>query len=315
MRIAVLDDWQNIARTVADWAPLEARAELVIFNEAFTSAANAAEALKDFDILMVMRERTAFPASLIAALPKLKLFVMTGRRAGSIDFEALQARNIAIAYCDGINSASATSELALGLMLSAARGLPAADANIREGGFQAGIPVGFQLAGKTIGIIGLGRLGSKMAAYATALDMKVIAWSPNLTAEKAAASGAVLVTKEQLLRDSDVVSLHVVLNAESRNLIGEAELTQMRQNAILINTSRGPLINEAALIKALQAQKIIAALDVYDSEPLASDHPLRGLPNTILTPHLGYATGEVVAAFYRDGIKHMLVFLDNAALT
>jgi phosphoglycerate dehydrogenase-like enzyme len=314
MRIAVLDDWQGIARAAADWSKLSARAELVFFDQAFADESAAARALQDFDILMVMRERTAFPESLIAQLPKLKFFAMTGRRAGSIDFAALRVRGVVVSYTDGIDSAAPTAEIALALMLCAARGIPAADSNIRAGGFQAGVPAGFQLAGKTIGIIGLGRLGGRMARYAAALEMKICAWSPNLTAERAAAAGAALVTKAALLRDSDVISLHAVLTAGSRGMIGAAELAQMKPGALLINTSRGPLVDETALIAAVRAGGITAALDVFDSEPLAADHPLRKLPNTVLTPHLGYGTIEVIGAFYRGGIENVLAFLDGSPI-
>jgi phosphoglycerate dehydrogenase-like enzyme len=314
MRVAVLDDWQGIARSVADWSYLSKRAEIAFFTEAFTDEADAARKLADFDILMVMRERTAFPASLIAQLPKMKFFAMTGRRAASIDFQALARHNVVVSYSDGINSAPATAEIGLALMLSAARGIPVSDRVIRDGGFQAGVPAGFQLAGKTIGIIGLGRLGSRMARYAAALEMNILAWSPNLTAERAAEAGARLVTKEALLRDSDVVSLHVVLSPQSKGLIGAAELAQMKTGAILVNTSRGPLVDETALITAVRAGRIIAALDVYDSEPLPPDHPMRGLPGTVLTPHLGYATSEVIGAFYREGIENVLAFLDGTPI-
>ena len=184
MRVAVLDDWQNIAAKAADWSALRARAELVFFQHAFASEDEAAAQLKDFEILMPMRERTAFPESLIARLPKLKFFAMTGKRAGTIDFAALARRGVVVSYSLDGGNGEATAELALGLMLAAARAIPAADATIRAGGFQAGVPVGRQLAGKTIGLIGLGRLGSRMARYAAALDMQPLGWSPNLTAER-----------------------------------------------------------------------------------------------------------------------------------
>jgi phosphoglycerate dehydrogenase-like enzyme len=314
MRVAVLDDWQGIARTAADWSPLEARAGVTFFAEAFADEAAAAAALADFEIIMVMRERTAFPQSLISRLDKLRFLAMTGRRAGSIDFAALAARGVIVSYADGINSGPATAELALGLMLAAARAMPAADHIMRNGGFQAGVPVGMQLAGKTIGIIGLGRLGARMARYAAALEMKILAWSPSLTAARAAQAGAELATKDDLLRAADVVTLHAVLSAQSKGLIGQAELAMMKPGAILINTSRGPLVDEAALVAALQAGHIFAALDVYDREPLAQDHPLRTMPNTVLAPHLGYATGEIIAAFYRDGIENVLAFLDGTPI-
>jgi phosphoglycerate dehydrogenase-like enzyme len=314
MRVAVLDDWQGVARGAADWSALERRADVAFFHEAFADEDEAARHLVDFEILMVMRERTAFPESLIERLPKLRLFAMTGRRGASLDLAALARRNIVISYADGADAGEATAELALGLMLSAARAIPAADAAIRAGGFQAGVPAGFQLAGRTIGIIGLGRLGSRIAGYARALGMQVLAWSQNLTEDKATAAGAHLVPKETLLAESDVVSLHLVLSARTRGIIGAAELARMKQGAILVNSSRGPLIDEAALIDAVRAGRIIAALDVYDREPLPASHPLRTLPNTVLTPHLGYGTIETFRAFYRQGIENVLAFLDGTPI-
>jgi phosphoglycerate dehydrogenase-like enzyme len=314
MRIAILDDWQGIARQAADWSALERRAELVFFGNAFIDEDDAARQLADFDILMVMRERTAFPESLIARLPKLRLFAMTGRRGSSLDLAALKQRGVTICYADGADAGEATSELALGLMIAAARAIPAGDAAIRAGGFQDGVPAGIQLAGKTLGIIGLGRLGARLARSALALDMKVLAWSQNLTAETADAAGAKYVTKSQLLAASDVVSLHLVLSARSKGIIGATELAAMRDGAILINTSRGPLVDEAALIDCLRTGRIIAALDVYDREPLPTDHPLRGLPNVVMTPHLGYGTIETFRSFYRQSVENILAYLDGAPI-
>jgi phosphoglycerate dehydrogenase-like enzyme len=314
MRVAVLDDWQNIAERAADWSGLRARAEVVFFSDAFTSEDEAAAALADFDVLMPMRERTAFPESLIARLPKLKFFAMTGKRAGSIDFAALARRGVAMSYSLDGGNGEATAELTLALILAAARFVPAADAAIRAGGFQGGVPVGFQLAGKTIGLIGLGRLGLLVARYAQALDMRVLAWSPNLTAERAAAGGAALATREALLRDSDIVSLHMVLSPTTRGLIGAPELALMKSGAVLVNTSRADLVDEAALIAELESGRLIAALDVFEREPLPADHPLRRLPNTVLTPHLGYGAIEAYRSFYTQGIENVLAFLDGAPI-
>jgi phosphoglycerate dehydrogenase-like enzyme len=314
MRIAVLDDWQSIARTSADWSTLEAQADIVFFTKAFDGEDDAAASLADFDILMVLRERTAFPRSLIERLPNLKLFAMTGRRGASLDLACLQERGVTVCYTDFPDRGEPTAELALGLMIAAARAIPAGDAAIRAGGFQAGVPAGMKLAGKTIGIIGLGRLGSRLARYSQALEMNVLAWSQNLTDEQAAAAGATYVSKDQLLKASDVVSLHLVLSERTRNIIAKPDLELMKPGAILINTSRGPLIDEAALVEALHARRIVAALDVYDLEPLPVDHPLRTCPNTILTPHLGYVTTETYELFYRDGIKNVLAFLAGAPI-
>jgi len=216
-----------------------------------------------------------------------------------------------LSYAEDGTQGEATAELALGLMIAAARHIAAADASVRAGAFQDGVPVGFQLSGKTIGLIGLGRLGSRMARYAQALDMNVLAWSPNLTAERAAAGGAQLADKATLLRKSDVVSLHIVLAPATRGLLGRPELAMMKDSAILVNTSRAPLIDEMALIETLRAGRLVAALDVYEREPLPADHPLRQLPNTVLTPHLGYGSIEVFRNFYRDGIENVLAFLDG----
>lgn len=310
-KVAVLDDWQGAAEGSADWSALRARAEVVFFQEAFADADEAARSLADVDIVMAMRERTAFPATLVRKLPKLKLFAMTGRRAASIDLEALVAQGVTVCYADGGGSGFATSELALGLMLAAARHIAAADAGMRAGRFQDGIPAGMELSGKTLGIIGLGRLGGRFARFALALDMTVIGWSQNLTRERAAEAGATLVSKEELLSTSDVVSVHLVLSPRTRGILGAADLARMKPGAILINTSRGPLIDEAALIDAARAGRIVAALDVYDREPLPADHPLRTLPNTVLTPHLGYVTAETMGAFYAQSIENALAFLDG----
>jgi phosphoglycerate dehydrogenase-like enzyme len=314
MRVAVLDDWQNMAEAAADWSALRARAEVVFFRQAFASEDDAAAQLADFDILMPMRERTPFPESLIARLPKLKFFAMTGKRAGTINFAALAKHHVVASYSLDGGNGEATAELALGLMLAAARSIPAADAMIRAGGFQAGVPAGSQLAGKTIGLIGLGRLGRRMARYATALDMNVLGWSPNLTAERAAAAGASFVPRDELFAQADIVSLHIVLSPATAGMIGARELGLMKTGAILVNTSRAPLVDETALIAELRTGRLIAALDVFEREPLPADHPLRRLPNSVLTPHLGYGVIEAFRSFYSQGIENVLAFLDGAPI-
>lgn len=310
-RIAVLDDWQGVARGSADWSALEARAEVVFFGTAFADEEEAARRLADFDILLTMRERTAFPAALIARLPRLRMLGMTGKRAASIDVATLKARGIVVSYATGGESGAGTAELALGLMLAAARRIAAGDAAIRAGRFQEGVPPGFELDGRTLGIIGLGRLGSRLARFARALDMTVIAWSPNLTAERAAAGNARLAGKDELLATADVVSLHMVLSDRTRGLIGKAEIGRMKPGAILINTSRGPLVDEAALIAAVQSGRIFAALDVFDREPLPAGHPLRSAANVVMTPHLGYVTIATFKAFYGQSVENALAFLDG----
>ena len=311
MKIAVLDDWQGVAEASADWAPLRARAEVVIFQEAFADEDDAARQLANFDVLMAMRERTPFPASLVRRLGKLRLFSLTGARARSVDMAALRAQGVTITTTAGGGTGTATAELALTLMLGALRHLPCADATIRAGGFQGGVPVGEEAHGKTLGLIGLGHLGSMMAKYAHVLGMTVTAWSPNLTADKAAEAGVAYLPKQTLLAQSDVVSLHLVLSDRSRGIIGASDLAQMRPGALLINTSRGPLIDEAALIAALQAGRLRAALDVYDREPLPPGHPLRTAPNTVLTPHLGYCSAATFRDFYRESIENVLAFMDG----
>jgi phosphoglycerate dehydrogenase-like enzyme len=311
-RVAVLDDWQQAARQVADWSALEKRAEVVFFDKPFASEDEAAARLADFDVLMAMRERSGFSAALIARLPKLKMFSLTGARATTIDFMAMAARAVVISTTSGVNDTGAsTGELALGLMLSAARLIPQSDAAMRRGDFLVGIPAGFQLDSKTLGIVGLGKLGSVMAGYGRALSMNVIAWSQNLTAEKAAAGGATLVSKEELFARSDVISVHMVLSDRSRGIVGAADIARMKQGAILINTSRAGLIDEAAMLSALQAGKIFGALDVYSQEPLPADHPLRKLPNTVLTPHIGYGTRETLGDFHTQSIANVLAWLDG----
>ncbi len=311
-RVAVLDDWQGVARGAADWTPLTSRAEVVFFQDAFADVDDAVAKLADFDIVLSMRERTPLPAALINRLPKLRMLGMTGARNLSLDTPACTARGIPVCCTQGGGyNDSATAELALGLLIAAARGLAAGDAAIRAGGFQMGVPVGIGLAGKTLGVLGLGKLGGYMTGYAKALRMNVIAWSQNLTAEKAAAAGAVLVSKDELMATSDAISIHMVLSDRSRGLVGRDEIARMKPGAILVNTSRGPIINEAAMLEALHAGKIVAALDVYDREPLPVDHPLRSAPNTVLSPHLGYCVRETWDGFYPQMIENALAFMDG----
>lgn len=311
-KIAVLDDWQGIARSSTDWSALMERAEVVFFENAFNDENDAAEKLANFEIVLSMRERTPLPASLIDRLPRLHMLGITGTHNRSLDTAACTAHGVVVCNTVGSNAVeAATAELALGLLLAAARAIPAADANMRKGGFQEGLPVGISLAGKTIGIIGLGNLGSQMARYCQALHMNVLAWSQNLTDEKAQAAGATLVSKAELLSRSDAVSIHMVLSPRTRGLIGAADLALMKPGAILINTSRGPIVDEAALVKAVQAGRIFAALDVYDREPLPANHPLRNFPNTVLTPHLGYGVRETWTEFYAQSVENALAFLEG----
>jgi phosphoglycerate dehydrogenase-like enzyme len=314
-KVAVLDDWQGIAESSTDWSPLMAVADVVFFKQAFNDEEAAVRNLSEFECLLTMRERSPLPGSLINRLPRLRMLGITGSRNSLLDLAACTARGVVVCNTVGSGkSEAATAELALGLLLSAARAIPAADANMRAGRFQEGLPVGIGLAGKTIGIIGLGRLGSHMARYCQALNMNVLAWSENLTVEKALETGATLVSKDELLSRSDAISIHLVLSPRSRGLIGAAEIARMKPGAILINTSRGPIVDEPALIDAVESRRIIAALDVYDREPLPTDSPLRSVSSTILTPHLGYGVRETWTKFYEQSKENALAFLKGTPL-
>jgi len=313
-RVAVLDDWQGIAKQSADWSALQKRAEVVFFEKPFRDADAAATALAGFEALIPMRERTKFPKALLDRLPNLRMIALTGGRTWTIDIEECDRRGIVISHTGSGNSTAATAELTFGLLLAAARNIAAADASMRAGLFQTGVAPGITLDGKTLGVIGLGKIGSRMARYAQALGMQVIAWSPNLTAERAAEAGAKLVDKQTLLRTADAVTLHVVLSDRSRGLLGASDLALMKPGAILVNSSRGPLVDEAALVAKLRTGTLVAALDVYDEEPLPADHPLRKLPNTVLAPHLGYGSQEVYRVFYGESIENVLAFLDGKPL-
>jgi phosphoglycerate dehydrogenase-like enzyme len=311
-KVAVLDDWQGVAKTSADWSKLMARAEVVFFDQAFADENDAAAKLADFEIVLSMRERTPLPGRLINRLPKLRMLGMTGARNASLDTAACTARGVVVCNTQGGGGTeAATAELALGLLIAAARAIPAGDANIRAGRFQDGVPVGINLAGRTLGLLGLGRLGSHMARYGRALNMNLLAWSQNLTAEKAQAQGATYVAKADLFSRSDAVSIHLVLSDRTRGLVGAADLARMKSGAILINTSRGPIVDENALLDALHARRIVAALDVFDREPLPSNHPLRTAPNTVMTPHLGYGVQDTWLHFYPQSMENALAFLDG----
>ena len=311
-KVAVLDDWQNIARDSADWSVLVARAEVTFFTEALADEEDAVAKLRGFDIVLSMRERTPLPGSLIGRLDRLKMLGITGAKNASLDSGACTARGVVVCHTTGYpDSVSAPAELALGLLLAVVRDIPAADAGIRAGRFQEGVPAGITLAGRTLGVVGLGRLGACMARYGHALGMKVLAWSQNLTAETAAAAGAELVTKEELFARSDAISVHLVLSPRSRHIIGTAEIARMKPGAVLINTSRGPLIDEDALVSALEQRRIFAGLDVFDREPLPANDRLRSLPHTVLTPHLGYAVLETMRHFYAQSVENAVAFIDG----
>jgi phosphoglycerate dehydrogenase-like enzyme len=311
-RIAVIDDWLNVAEKAIDWSRLKARAEVVFFQKNFPAGSEdqAAKLLGSFDAILPMRERSSFSAKMLAHLPRLKMLSLTGHKNPHVDLAAATKAGIVVAQC-GSKTPAYAAELTLALMLAAVRRLNLADANMRAGKFQDGVGLGLVLRGRTLGIIGLGRIGTEMAGFARALGMRVLAWSQNLTEEKAQAAGARLVDKETLLSESDIVTLHVVLSERSKGMIGAAELARMKPGAILVNTARGPLIDERALLDALNTGRISAALDVYDEEPLPADHPLRKAPNTVLSPHLGFSTVENFGEFYSGAMDNILAWLDG----
>jgi phosphoglycerate dehydrogenase-like enzyme len=309
MKLAILDDYQRIALQSADWNRLKG-VEIKVFHEAFTSVEDAAKKLAPFEILCLMRERTAFPRALVERLPNLKFVSLTGIRAGSLDSKALGERGIPVSNTRSGNSIYLTSELAWGLIIAAARGLAKGERNMRAGRWHEELAPGIGLHGKRLGLIGLGKIGSRVAAVGKAFGMDVVAWSQNLTAEKAAEGGAIHLSKEDLLGTSDIVSLHLVLSDRTRGLIGAKELATMKPGAILVNVSRGPLVDEAALIGALKEGRLAhAALDVYDREPLPADHPLRKLHNVTLSPHLGYVNDENYRMFYGDALENIEAWL------
>ena len=310
LRIAILDDYQDVALSLADWGLLGDDCEIVRFERNLASEDEAAAALAGFDVLCLMRERMPLSAALIERLPALKLVVVTGARVRTIDMEAAVAHGITVCHTHAGESAHATPEIAWGLILSLARSIPEEDARIRAGGWQS--TVGTVLGGKTLGLVGLGKLGGRMVPIAKAFGMEVIAWSQNLTDERAAEAGARRVDKQTLFREADVVSLHLILGERSRHTVSAAELALMKQGAWLINTSRGPLVDEAALIEALRQGHIKAGLDVFEIEPLPADHPLRTMPNTVLTPHLGYVTQGAYSAFYRDAVDNIRAWREGA---
>jgi phosphoglycerate dehydrogenase-like enzyme len=311
-RVAVLDDWQGIAEQCVDWSPLRQRAEVVFFHRPFASASEVIASLADFDAILAMRERTAFPDDVIANLPRLKFFNMTGRRAPCLD--AIARRGVTVSTTGGGGNSADTAEHTLALMLAAARRVPEGDAAIKHGAFQEKVEPGHRLEGKTLGILGLGKIGGRVAGYGRALGMNVIAWSRSMTPEKAAAAGVEALGIDALFERADIVSIHLVLSPQTRGIVGRAQLARLRKGALLVNTSRGPLIDEEALLEALNERRIQAALDVFNEEPLPENHPLRAAPNLVLTPHLGYGTYENYETFYLNSIENTLAFLDGAPI-
>ena len=303
MKIAILDDYQDVAMGFADWGSLDA--EVVVFTRPFADADEVVRRLAGFDVLVAMRERTAFPAEVLARLTDLRLLVSTGPVNAAIDVEA--ARKLGITVCGTGYSSHPAAEHTWALILGAARNLVDEASSMRTGGWQ--VSVGTGLHGKTLGLLGLGRLGSRVAQIGRAFGMTPIAWSQNLSADKAAEQGVRAVTKAQLFTESDVLSVHLVLSDRTRGLVGAADLRSMKPTAILVNTSRGPIIDEDALVETLREGRIDrAAIDVFDTEPLPAGHRLRSLPNALLTGHIGYVTREVYETFYQDAVEDIVAF-------
>ena len=300
MRIAILDDYQNVVLDMADWSRIRAAHEVVSFNEHIGDEGELVRRLGAVDILCIMRERTPVMASLIGKLPSLKLIVTTGGAHAGLDVKAAAERGIVC--CGTASSRYATAELTFGLILALARGIVPQHNSVRAGGWQ--LALGEDVHGKTLGIVGLGSLGSKVAGYGRAFGMSPIAWSQNLTDEQAKAGGAVRVSKEELFARSDFISIHYKLSARSRGIAGTAEFARMKKTAYFINTSRGPLIDETALIAALQDGRIAgAALDVFEQEPLPKGHALLTCPRVLLTPHVGYASRENYVGYFREVVE------------
>jgi phosphoglycerate dehydrogenase-like enzyme len=316
-RVAILDDYAGVALDLADWSPVQKRSEVSVFDR-HLSEAEAVEALRPFDVICTLRERMAFPRTLIQRLPNLKLITIVGRSLPNLDMAAASDCGVLVAHSDFANPRlrsvrDATPEFAWGLMIATVRNLAEEHRRMRDGAWQAS--TGMTLSGKTLGLLGLGRIGKRMAEYAKAFGMQVIAWSQNLTEDAAAAAGARRVEKATLFEGSDVVSIHLVLSERTRGLVGAPELALMKPHAYLINTSRGPIVDESALVEALRGGRIAGAgLDVYDVEPLPPDDPLRLLPNVTLAPHLGYVTREMLSAFYSDTIEAVVAWLDGAPI-
>jgi len=303
-RIGILDDYQGVTLALGPWDRLPSGMRVEVFRDTITDQDALVQRLAPFDCLVIMRERTPFPRALIAQLPNLRLLITTAARNRSVDVAACVERGITV--CGTTSIGHPTVDLTWGLILGLARAIPRQEASLRAGQWQ-GMPLGVGLEGRTLAVMGLGNLGARVAKVGAALGMEVIAWSQNLTAEKAAAAGARLVDKPTLLREADVLTLHLVLSDRSRGILGAAELGLMKPTAYLVNTSRGPLIDQGALVAALQEGRIAGAgLDVFDQEPLPPGHPLLAAPNTLLTPHLGYVTEANYRAYFTGAVEAIL---------
>jgi phosphoglycerate dehydrogenase-like enzyme len=307
MKIAILDDYQNIALRMADWSPVASRAEISVFNDHVADPEELVKRLLPFDVICVMRERTPLPREVIERLPQLKLIASTGSRNASIDVAAAKERGIRIT-ATGYRS-TPTIEMTWALILASERHIVQESNSVRAGGWQASI--GRELDGKVLGVLGLGNIGGQVARIGRAFGMQVIAWSQNLTAEVAREAGATRVSKDELFRRADIVTIHLILSDRTRGLVGAREIALMRPTSRLINTSRGPIVEEAALIEALQSRRIAgAALDVFDHEPLPPNHPFRHLDSVLATPHIGYVGESLYRTFYGDVVAAIAAWLD-----
>jgi phosphoglycerate dehydrogenase-like enzyme len=304
--VTILDDYQQVALGYADWTPVTERFTVDVVPEHIGDSDDLIARLAGSEVVVAMRERTAFPASILERLPGLKLLITTGMNNASIDVAAAERLGIVVSGTGG--AGNAMPELTLGMILAITRHLAAEDAAVRRGEWQHTVGIG--LAGRTLGVVGLGRLGIPAAKLAQAFGMRVIAWSPHLTAERAAEHGVVAVSRQELFATSDVVTIHMPLSDRSRGLIGADDLARMKPTAYLVNNSRGPIVDEPALVAALRTRRIAgAALDVYDVEPLPVDHILRTLPNTLLLPHIGYVIAEAYEVFYADAVDDIVAYL------
>jgi phosphoglycerate dehydrogenase-like enzyme len=312
MKVAILDDYQKVALQLADWSGVSRQAEIIVFNDHLADPSAVVERLRPFEVVCVMRERTPFPREILRQLPNLKLIASTGPRNASIDTRAAADLGIAVT-ATGYDSAP-TIEFAWSLILASMRGIDREAASLKSGGWQTGL--GSNLRGKTLAVVGLGNIGKEVARIGLAFGMKLIAWSQNLTEAKASAAGATLVDKQTLFREADVVTVHLVLSGRTRGLIGAPEFALMKSTARFVNTSRGPIVDEAALIEVLQARRIAgAAVDVFDAEPLPPDHPFRKLENVLATPHIGYVTEDLYRTFYGDAATNIAKWLEANATT
>jgi phosphoglycerate dehydrogenase-like enzyme len=308
MKVAILDDYQNVALKLANWEPLRQKAEITVFTDHVDGLDAVAKRLAPFDVICLMRERTPVPKALIDKLPNLKLIVTTGGRNRSIDVAAAKARGIPVCFTRAPASASQMVEFSWGMILSLIRHIPHEDRNMRTGGWQTRL--GVLLHGRTLGLLGLGKLGSGVAKIGQAFGMNTIAWSQNLTTAKAQEAGVRAVSKDELFQSSDVLSIHLILSERSKGIVGDREFGLMKKTAYLVNTSRGPIVNEMALVNALESGRIAgAALDVYDTEPLPAAHPLRKLDNVVITPHVGFVTEDAYRVYYGDTVEDVLAFI------